>query len=326
MVPVDHVLIKAGSLDDPSVVKSLTVRARQTKCSLGTDQRFPGGISGEPNEFVDDCSRRADRQRLIAGAIVQTKVHRTPSSSSSVIRALRRMEESVKKSLKRYVSLFIRGWFGSILIALLIATSFKSAIADWYVVPTGSMKPTILEGDRIFANKLAYDLKVPFTNFHIANWDDPKRGDIVVFNSPADEKCLVKRVVAIPGDTIAMRNNQLSVNGEALRYDPVGPRSLEESFLFNDSVHELYTEDLTGHKHKTMVTPYRPSIRSFAPVTVPNGQYFMMGDNRDNSADSRYFGLVDRKRILGQATVVVISLDLQHYYQPRWPRFFTKLQ
>lgn len=78
--------------------------------------------------------------------------------------------------------IFIRGWIGSVLIALLIATLFKSAIADWYVVPTGSMKPTIIEGDRIFTNKLAYDLKVPYTTLRIASWDDPKRGDIVVFN------------------------------------------------------------------------------------------------------------------------------------------------
>ena len=220
----------------------------------------------------------------------------------------------------------MRGWIGSVLIALLIATSFKSAIADWYVVPTGSMKPTILEGDRIFANKLAYDLRVPYTTLHIASWDDPKRGDIVVFNSPTDGIRLVKRVVGIPGDTVAMSNNQLSINGEALRYNSLDPGSLEPSTLSSDAIQKIYTEDLTGRKHKTMVMPYQPSIRSFAPVTVPDGHYFMMGDNRDNSADSRYFGFVDRKEILGRATAIVISLDLQHYYQPRWPRFFTKLE
>lgn len=124
-----------------------------------------------------------------------------------------------EKHFSRYLSVFVRGWIGSVLIALLIATSFKSAIADWYVVPTGSMKPTILEGDRIFANKLAYDLKVPYTTAHIASWDSPKRGDIFVFNSPTDGTCLVKRVVGIPGDIIAMHNNRLFINGNALRYD-----------------------------------------------------------------------------------------------------------
>jgi signal peptidase I len=232
----------------------------------------------------------------------------------------------MNRPFKQYMSIFMRGWIGSILVALLIATSFRSAIADWYVVPTGSMKPTILEGDRIFANKLAYDLKVPYTTLHIASWDDPKRGDIVVFNSPADRKCLVKRVVGIPGDIVAMRNNQLSINGEILRYDSFDIESLYPSISSSDAMREIYIEDLTGHKHKTMVMPYQPSVRSFVPVAVPDGHYFMMGDNRDNSADSRYFGFVDRKEILARATAIVISLDIQHDYQPRWPRFFTRLQ
>jgi signal peptidase I len=188
------------------------------------------------------------------------------------------------------------------------------------------MKPTIIEGDRILANKIAYDLKVPYTTLRIASWDDPKRGDIVVFNSPADGKCLVKRIVGIPGDIIAMRNNQLTINGEVLKYDFFDIESLELSPPTSDAEQKIYIEDLTGHKHKTMVMPYQPSIRSFEPVIIPDGHYFMMGDNRDNSADSRYFGFVDRKAILGQATAIVISLDLQHYYQPRWLRFFTKLQ
>ena len=232
----------------------------------------------------------------------------------------------MNKSFKRYLSVFIRGWIGSVLIALLIATAFKSAIADWYVVPTGSMIPTIIEGDRIFTNKIAYDLKVPYTTLRIAIWDDPNRGDIVVFNSPTDGKRLVKRIVGIPGDIIAMRNNRLSINGEVLRYDFIDIESLEPSPSSSETKQEIYIEDLTGHKHKTMVMPYQPSIRSFEPVIVPDGHYFMMGDNRDNSADSRYFGFIDRKEILGQATTIVISLDLQHYYQPRWLRFFTKLQ
>jgi len=220
----------------------------------------------------------------------------------------------------------MRGWIGSVLIALLLATSLKSAIADWYVVPTGSMKPTIVEGDRIFTNKLAYDLKVPFTTWHMASWDDPKRGDIVVFNSPGDVTCLVKRVEGIPGDSIEMRNNQLLINGEALRYDSFDLQGFETSAFSGDALQKIYVEDLTGRKHKTMVTPDRPAMRSFAPVTVPDGHYFMMGDNRDNSADSRYFGFVDRRAILGRASAIVISLDLQHHYQPRWSRFFTKLK
>jgi signal peptidase I len=232
----------------------------------------------------------------------------------------------MRRNFKDYLSIIFRGWIGSILITLLIVTSFKSAIADWYVVPTGSMKPTIIEGDRILTNKLAYNLRIPFTTMQIVRWGSPSRGDIVVFNSPNDGKCLVKRVVGLPGDTIAMNNNRLYINGEQLGYESLAQESLGTSLPIDDVGLQFYREDLTGHKHTTMVTPFRPSMRTFPPVAVPDHHYFMMGDNRDNSADSRYFGFVDQKEILGQATAIVISLDIGNYYQPRWPRFFTKLR
>jgi signal peptidase I len=232
----------------------------------------------------------------------------------------------MKKHFKEYLFIGIRGWIGSVIIALLIATSFKSAIADWYVVPTGSMNPTIVEGDRVFTNKLAYDLKIPYTTLHIAGWDNPKRGDIVVFISPADGKRLVKRVVGIPGDHIAMQNNRLFINDEALNYEFLGEGPLGSTQSSRNFRNEFFTEDLAGHRHKMMTMPDQPSIRSFPTVIVPEGHYLMMGDNRDNSADSRYFGFVERKRILGRAAAVVISLDLDKHYQPRWERFFTKLQ
>ena len=226
----------------------------------------------------------------------------------------------IKKNLK----LFWRGWGYSILMALIVATSFKSVIADWNVVPTGSMKPTIVEGDRIFVNKLAYDLKIPYTTWHLAQWDNPRQGDIVVFYSPADGKRLVKRVVGTPGDTVEMANNQLIINGNKLNYAPEDS-SLEGSPSDQNPHQYRLIENLGNTRHPVMVTPLRPALRSFGPVTVPENHYFMMGDNRDNSADSRFFGFVDRKQIVGQATMVVISLDLQHHYQPRWNRFFTAL-
>jgi signal peptidase I len=114
------------------------------------------------------------------------------------------------------------------LIMLLVMFAFRSAIADWNDVPTGSMNPTIMEGDRVFINKLAYDLKFPFTTWHVAQWGDPKRGEIVVFFSPADEKRLVKRVVGLPGDRIELVGNQLLVNGEPVKYEPLAPKIINE--------------------------------------------------------------------------------------------------
>jgi signal peptidase I len=229
------------------------------------------------------------------------------------------------RTLRQKIFVFIRGWVGSLLVALLIATSIKSAIADWYVVPTGSMKPTIVEGDRIFTNKLAYDLKVPYTTIRIATWDDPVRGDIVVFRSPGDNKRMVKRVIGLPGDVIAMQNNQLWINGEPLDYETMDEHQFADTLKGHAVTRQFYRESLSGRQHPVMVTPQRPAMRSFGRIVVPEGHYFMMGDNRDNSADSRYFGFVARERILGRANSVVISLDLDNYYKPRWQRFFTKL-
>ena len=95
---------------------------------------------------------------------------------------------------------------------------FRSTFADWYQVSTGSMKPTIIEGDRVFVNKLAYEIRLPFSSITIAHWDDPARGDIVVFYSPHNDKRLIKRVIGPPGDVIAIRYNQLFINGVPARY------------------------------------------------------------------------------------------------------------
>ena len=213
---------------------------------------------------------------------------------------------------------FWKGWGYSILIAVVLASSFKSAVADWNTVPTGSMNPTIVEGDRIFINKLAYDLKVPYTTWHLAEWDAPRRGDIVVFYSPVDGTRLVKRVVGKPGDTIAMHEDRLLINGRKTAYEV-----LEAARDRADQVQLM--ESLGTKRHPIVLSPLRPALRTFGPVTIPEGKYFMMGDNRDNSADSRYFGFVDRDRIVGRATAVVMSLDAQKHYQPRWNRFFIKL-
>ena len=231
----------------------------------------------------------------------------------------------MKNNWKTDLRMFWKGWGYSVVIAILIATSFKSAVADWNIVPTGSMKPTILEGDRIFVNKLAYDLKIPYTTWHIAEWSAPKRGDIVVFYSPADGKRLVKRVVGVPGDSIAMQNNQLVINGEKIKYEPILHSSMKDSSLGMDRHHLIFSENLKQVRHPVMIVPQRPALRSFDPVTIPKEKYFMMGDNRDNSADSRYFGLVERSLVVGRATAIVISLNINEKYQPRWERFFTDL-
>ena len=220
------------------------------------------------------------------------------------------------RPLPRPVRLFLKGWAGSLAAALLIAFSFKSAVADWYEVPTGSMKPTIVEGDRIFVNKLAYDLKVPLTTLRLARWGDPGRGDIVVFASPLDGTRLVKRVIGLPGDLVEMRAERLRVNGEPAAYfDPAGDAAL------------VSCEERLGElAHRVQFLPGAGAPSTFGPVRVPAGKYLMLGDNRDNSADSRFFGFVDRDAITGRALAVVVSLDYERHHLPRAGRFFLALR
>jgi len=206
------------------------------------------------------------------------------------------------------------------MLMLLVVSSLRSALADWNDVPTGSMKPTIEEGDRVVVNKLAYDLKVPFTTFEVWKWGDPRRGDIVVLFSPKDGMRLVKRVVGVPGDRIEMRDNQLYVNGDAARWKSIGEENDREQG--NTLVVE---ETLEGRKHLVMFTPQIPAVRSFAPLIVPPGRYFVMGDNRDNSNDSRFIGLIDRHRIVGKALAVAFSFDRANHYAPRFNRFFKSI-
>jgi signal peptidase I len=237
------------------------------------------------------------------------------------------------KAVETSMSGTARGWFvrawgewlRSIVFIILAVTAFRSAVADWNDVPTGSMKPTILEGDRIVVNKLAYDLKFPYTRWQLARWGDPERGDIVVLTSPADGKRLVKRVIGLPGDSIAMVRNRLVVNGEPVSYSPLGPE-LAAHFEPQGSDKVVAAESLGGTTHAMMITRGARSLRSFAPIQVPAGEYFLMGDNRDESFDSRHFGLVDRDEIVGRALAVAGSVDPDRYFWPRWDRFFTGLR
>jgi signal peptidase I len=218
-----------------------------------------------------------------------------------------------KKKVLREIRIFV--------LMILIVSSLRSALADWNDVPTGSMKPTIQEGDRVVVNKLAYDLKVPFTTINIVKWGNPERGDIVVLFSPVDGTRLVKRVVAVPGDKVEMRDNQLFVNGRLAKQSPI-------AIVSSDDYGSAYVldEDLYGHNHKVMLTPEIPAVRSFGPVAVPDGDYFVLGDNRDNSNDSRFIGFIERRRIVGKAVAVAFSLDRKRYFVPRMDRFFEGLR
>ena len=196
---------------------------------------------------------------------------------------------------------------------------FRSAVADWNVVPTGSMQPTIKIGDRILVDKLAYDVRLPFSHVPLVHLGDPRRGDIVVLDSHAAHERLVKRVIGLPGDQVAMRANVLFINGHAARY-AAGNYSGIHDDLQNPAHYEI--ERYGSMHHAIRLSDYRLSpVSNFGPVRVPPGQYLLLGDDRDNSEDSRYLGFFPRSEIIGRSRYVVASLDPANHYLPRSRRF-----
>jgi signal peptidase I len=223
----------------------------------------------------------------------------------------------------------LRRWwraYRSTVLFLCLMLGFRSAWADWVTVPTGSMNPTILEGDRVLVDKRVFGLRIPFTRVHLTAGENPARGDIVVFDSPVDGTSLVKRVVGVPGDVVSVEGDRLTVNGHTAHYSARDIGSVRGLLAATAAEHPLLLrEGGLGKPHDVMILPGRLARRSFETLVVPDGMYFMMGDNRDNSADSRYFGFVPRSDIIGRATRVIVSFNPDRHYAPRSGRFFLPL-
>ena len=199
---------------------------------------------------------------------------------------------------------------------LLLVFTLRSSLGDWYIVPSGSMQPSIEEGEYIFVNKLAYTLKFPFTNHALLQLGNPQRGDVVVFNSRVEKERLVKRVIGLPGDVIAMSGDRLTINGQPAKY-------LD---LHSVGAAVQAREQLGQMDHLMQVLPrVSPPQQNMRAVTVPADQYLVLGDNRDNSKDSRFIGFVPRDEVLGHAIRVLASFDPDHYFLPRFQRFGTRL-
>ena len=217
---------------------------------------------------------------------------------------------------------FVRNNKGFLAFLVLFGV-FRTAVADWNPIPSASMHPNLLEGDVVFVNRLAFDLKLPLTNMVVARVGEPARGDIVTFESPKDGTRLIKRLVALPGDVVEMRNERLYINGKGADYDVVAESldSVQGATLRALQLSESTDAGGKGGRRHIQVLPDVMAMRTFGPLTVPQGQYLMLGDNRDNSADSRFIGLVPRKLLIGRAERVLVSADYQGNWMPRTERF-----
>lgn len=235
--------------------------------------------------------------------------------------------------------------FGSFLMAVIAILAFRWALFEPYVIPSGSMIPTLLIHDHILVSKFAYGLRVPWTKTWLFKNSEPKRGDIVVFRSVEDESYfMIKRVVGLPGDKIEVDpEGYVKINGEKLPaktlditsdpksqspYYPVTENDIGDSYVNVNFIEE----DLKGVKHRAILR--KDVVRMFdQPITVDENHYFCMGDNRDNSKDSRYWGALPRENLLGKALFVWLSCDETLPFLPflcnplklRWGRFFHAL-
>lgn len=224
------------------------------------------------------------------------------------------------------INTWLRANKGFILFLMLFGV-FRTAVADWNPIPSASMRPNLVEGDVVFVNRLAYNLKVPLTDIVLQHTGEPQRGDIVTFSSPRDGTRLIKRIIALPGDTVAMQDEQLVINGRAAQYSALD--TVAETIA---AVGQLQAQRVSeqgvgqAQAHRIQLLPQLPARRDFATVTVPAGHYMMLGDNRDNSADSRYFGFVPRELLIGKAERILVSANIQDHWQPRFDRFGMQLR
>ncbi len=214
---------------------------------------------------------------------------------------------------------FCRSFFPVILLVLLL----RSFLAEPFRIPSGSMRPTLLEGDFILVNKWTYGLRDPVFNLKFLDFGKPRRGDVVVFRYPLDPtKDFIKRVIGLPGDRISYRDKSLTVNGEAM------PQTADGVYTAGGPMPGVvyrFEEELGPVQHRILVNPARPA-EDF-DYEVPEGHYFMMGDNRDGSDDSRRWGTVPERNLVGRAFLIWLSVDwTREHFRVQWSRIGDSIQ
>jgi len=303
---------------------------------------------------------RAEAEHLSKEArrILKKKSYRIPESVAANARAaIDEIEEAMRGSdeerLRKAISDLdalmdkhlafarkstLREYAESIGVAVGVALLLRAFVVEAFQIPSGSMIPTLEVGDHIFVSKFAYGVSIPFTTKHLVDFSPPKRGDVIVFKYPRDPSTdYIKRVVGLPGEVVEVRENEVFIDGK-----PMPREHLDQACTYSDASHvgvrqelpcERWTETLDGHPHAT-IQDARPFKRDDKKMLVPPGHVFVMGDNRDNSSDSRYWGTVPMENIKGRALVIWWSraqtdgtwgVSPSWWSSIRWGRFFSKV-
>jgi signal peptidase I len=206
---------------------------------------------------------------------------------------------------------YSRSFFPVLLFVLII----RSFVFEPFRIPSGSMMPTLEQGDFIFVKKYSYGLRLPVTETKILDTGEPERGDVIVFRLPQDPSInYIKRVVGLPGDKVVYARHRLMINGKAVSLEP-DPKATRTDPRF--------IEQLGDHRHDILISSADNILRD-GTYEVPQGHYFVMGDNRDNSRDSRYIGFIPEANLVGKAVRIWMNMDGLSW--PRWERIGEKIQ
>jgi signal peptidase I len=244
---------------------------------------------------------------------------------SEVREKLEKLDELVDKHLAFGRKSALREYTESIGVAVLVALLLRAFVVEAFKIPSGSMLPTLEVGDHIFVNKFVYGLRIPWTHFKFAELRKPRRGEVIVFIYPQDEsKDFIKRIVAVGGDTVAVERNVVIINGKPVKRRQlpgpcVYPDIEEGSDRWEPRSCTAYEEEQDGIRYR-VIQDLHAHIRDLKPQKVPEGQVFVMGDNRDNSHDSRFWGTVPGVNIKGKAMIIWWSSGDPDGI--RWRRFF----
>jgi len=228
---------------------------------------------------------------------------------------------------KEWMRWFFKEWVVTLGVAFLVAALFRTTIASPRHIPTGSMIPTIKIGEFIFVNMMAFDWHIPLTRKSMLDRKDPEKGEIVVFEYPIDPSVdYIKRVVATPGDTVEVVGKRVIINGTPLPLEELTDKTLLDDLTpkYDPERMSLYHESNNGHTYTVVHMNERPG-KELPLITVPEGMFFVMGDNRDDSQDSRYWGFVPRENFLGRGSFIWFSFDKNHLPFVRLERLFTNL-
>ena len=307
-----------SSAEENEIFDEARVFVEETRRALSGSRNVPDDVRGQIKRRLNEIRHRIEDgdEEAVEELLEQTEAFIDEHADLRYKSALREYAESIG-------------------LAVLFALILRGFVIEAFKIPTGSMIPTLLVGDHLFVNKFIYGIRIPFTETYVTRFNQPKKGEIVVFTFPTgeaqryiakqppsrrecierssldDEKDFIKRIVGTEGDTVALRDEHLIINGTPVersfvKKEPTG------KFLHPHEIHEQ--EKLGGHKYTIQ---YTGSDRDFGPVKVKEDHVFVMGDNRDNSSDSRCWGQVPVENIKGRAMFIWLSIGPESY---RWDR------